>query len=179
MNYTELQVTTNFSFLRGTSHPEEMVQQSVALGYREIAITDRNSFAGIVRAHTEAKKQGTRIIPGCYLHILDGSDLLVYPMNLNGYSSICELLSAGNLRAEKGDCNIFREDVYHFLQDIKLVIVPPSSLNRDLEFDLEFIECVAEYKEKFGDHLYLAANRSYLGTDNKLLFRLATVVGSV
>ena len=55
MNYTELQVTTNFSFLRGASHPEELVEQAALLGYKEIGITDRNSFAGIVRAHTAAK----------------------------------------------------------------------------------------------------------------------------
>ena len=59
MNYTELQITTNFSFLRGASHPEELVEQAAALGYREIAITDRNSFAGIVRAHAAAKKKAS------------------------------------------------------------------------------------------------------------------------
>ncbi len=57
MKYTELQVTTNFSFLRGASHPEELVEQAAIYGYDEIAITDRNSFAGIVRAHAAAKKK--------------------------------------------------------------------------------------------------------------------------
>ena len=65
MSYTELQVTTNFSFLRGASHPEELVEQAAAYGYNEIAITDRNSFAGLVRAHVAAKAKGIRIIPGC------------------------------------------------------------------------------------------------------------------
>ncbi|HEY8958702.1 PHP domain-containing protein, partial [Chitinophaga sp.] len=60
MNYTELHVTTNFSFLRGASHPEELVEQAAILGYREIAITDRNSLAGIVRAHAAAKIHGIR-----------------------------------------------------------------------------------------------------------------------
>ena len=59
MKYTELQVTTNFSFLRGASHPEEVVEHAAALGYREIGITDRNSFAGIVRAHVAGKKNKT------------------------------------------------------------------------------------------------------------------------
>ena len=57
MSYTELQVTTNFSFLRGASHPEELVEQAVAFGYKEIAITDRNTLAGMVRAHAVAKKK--------------------------------------------------------------------------------------------------------------------------
>ena len=69
MNYTELQVTTNFSFLRGASHPEEMVEQAAAYGYTAIAITDRNTFAGMVRGHVAAKKSGIRIIPGCRLDL--------------------------------------------------------------------------------------------------------------
>ena len=62
MNYTELQITTNFSFLRGASHPEELAEHAAALGYREIAITDRNSFAGIVRAHAAAKKMVSALL---------------------------------------------------------------------------------------------------------------------
>jgi error-prone DNA polymerase len=65
--YTELQVTSNFSFLRGASHPEEMVEQAAAYGYAKIAITDRNSFAGIVRAHEAVKKMGLQLIPACRL----------------------------------------------------------------------------------------------------------------
>ena len=62
--YAELQTTTNFTFLRGASHPEELVEQAAAYGYAAIAITDRNTFAGIVRAHAAAKKSGIRIIVG-------------------------------------------------------------------------------------------------------------------
>ena len=70
MNYTELQVTTNFSFLRGASHPEELVEQAAAYGYNEIAITDRNTLAGIVRAHAAAKEKDIRIITGCRLDLI-------------------------------------------------------------------------------------------------------------
>ena len=107
MSYTELQVTTNFSFLRGASHPEELVDQAVALGYDTIAITDRNSFAGIVRAHVAARKKSIRIIPGCFLHLLDGPPLLAYPTDSNAYSQLSTLLTTGNLRAEKGECDLF------------------------------------------------------------------------
>jgi error-prone DNA polymerase len=65
--YYELQVTSNFSFLRGGSHPEELIQRANALGYKGIAITDRNTFAGIVRAHKEAKTKGIKLIPACRL----------------------------------------------------------------------------------------------------------------
>ena len=102
MNYTELQVTTNFSFLRGASHPEELAEQAAALGYTAIAITDRNSLAGIVRAHAAAKKAGIRIIVGCRLDLLDGLSLLAYPTNIKAYSQLCNLLTIGNRRAEKG-----------------------------------------------------------------------------
>src|SRR5688572_21620792 len=93
MQYTELQVTTNFSFLRGASHPEEMVEQAVTLGYKEIAVTDRNTFAGIVRAHVAARKLGIRIIPACRLDLLDGPSLLAYPTNSDAYASISALLT--------------------------------------------------------------------------------------
>src|SRR5688572_2792938 len=93
MSYVELQVTTNFSFLRGASHPEEIVAQAAELGYKEIGITDRNSFAGIVRAHVAAKKNGLCIIPGCRLDLLDGPSLLAYPVDRYGYSQLCNLLT--------------------------------------------------------------------------------------
>ena len=77
--YAELQVTTNFSFLRGASHPDELVLTAAALGHRAIAITDRNSFAGIVRAHHAAKEVGIRLVVGCRLDLADGTSLLAYP----------------------------------------------------------------------------------------------------
>ncbi|HZB12565.1 MAG TPA: PHP domain-containing protein, partial [Chryseolinea sp.] len=71
MPYSELQVTTNFSFLRGASHPEEMVEEASQYGYPSIAITDRNTFAGVVRGHVAAKKLGIQFIPACRLDLLD------------------------------------------------------------------------------------------------------------
>src|ERR1700729_421411 len=72
MKYSELQCTSNFSFLRGASHPEELVEQAAAYGYRAIGITDRNSVAGIVRAHSTARTLGIQFLPGCRLDLLDG-----------------------------------------------------------------------------------------------------------
>src|ERR1700741_5432028 len=92
MNYVELQVTSNFSFLQGGSHPEEIVEQALALGYKEIAITDRNTLAGIVRAHIAARGKEIRIIPACRLDLLDGSSLLAYPTNKDAYARLSALL---------------------------------------------------------------------------------------
>ena len=100
MSYVELQVTSNFSFLRGASHPEELIEQAAAYGYKEIAITDRNTFAGIVRAHVAAKKNNIRLIPGCRLDLLDGPSLLAFPADKNGYSQLCNLLTTGNWRTD-------------------------------------------------------------------------------
>ncbi len=172
MNYTELQVTTNFSFLRGASHPEELVEHAVKLGYSEIAITDRNSFAGIVRAHAAAKKYDIRIIVGCRLDLLDGLSLLAYPANIKAYSQLSNLLTLGNRRAEKGECHLYKADVYRYAKDVKFIVLPPAELNNLFEFDLSFANSLNEYREAFGDNLYIAASRRYNGDDSKYLFRL-------
>ncbi len=172
MSYTELQITTNFSFLRGASHPAELVEQAAALSYKEIAITDRNSFAGIVRAHAAAKKPGIRVIVGCRLDLLDGLSLLAYPTNKSAWSQLCNLLTTGNLRAEKGECHLYKADVYQYAKDVKFIVLPPTELNELFEFDASFINALKEYKEVFKDDLYIAASRRYQGDDLKYLFRL-------
>ncbi|GEP98036.1 error-prone DNA polymerase [Chitinophaga cymbidii] len=173
MRYTELQVTTNFSFLRGASHPEELVEQAAAYGYSEIAITDRNTLAGIVRGHVAAKKHNIRIIPGCRLDLLDGPSLLAYPTNKEAYSRLSALLSAGNLRTEKGKCDLYKADVYQHAGGMKFIIIPPPSLTADFNFEPAFQETLKEYRHMLGNDLYLAASRSYQGDDTKKLFRLS------
>src|SRR6478609_2173345 len=121
MKYTELQATTNFSFLRGGSHPDELVEQAVALGYTEIGITDRNTLAGIVRAHGAAKESGIRIVVGSRLDLVDGVSLLAYPMNIDAYSRLTNLLTIGNLRKEKGKCDLYKKDVYKYAGGMKLI----------------------------------------------------------
>ena len=171
--YTELQVTSNFTFLRGGSHPEELVEQAAALGYTAIAITDRNSFAGIVRGHVAAKEKGIRIIPACRLDLLDGPSLLAYPTDQEAYSRLSGLLTIGNLRAEKGECNLYKADVYAHSKGIKFIAVPPAALTETFEFEAAFPAVLKEYREALGADLYLAATRSYQGDDAKKLFRLA------
>jgi len=173
MNYTELQVTSNFSFLRGGSHPEELVEQADHLGYKAIAITDRNTLAGIVRAHVAARGKSIRFIPGCRLDLSDGPSLLVYPINMAGYANLSSLLTTGNLRAEKGECHLYRNDVYKYASGMKFIAVPPTMLNADFDFQHDFTKALEEYKKMLGDNLYLAASFTYQGNDHKKLFRLA------
>lgn len=173
MSYTELQVTTNFSFLRGGSHPEEMVDQAAALGYSAIAITDHNTLAGIVRAYTASKEKNIRIIPACRLDLLDGPSLLAYPTNKLGYANLSGLLSEGNLRAEKGECHVYKADVYRYAAGIKFIAVPPNVLNAAFELDVDFVKALQEYKQHFKNELHLGAVRSYHANDAKKLYRLA------
>ena len=175
MSYTELQITSNFSFLRGASHPEEMVQQASDLGYTKVAITDRNSLAGIVRAHVAAKTNGITLIPGCRLDLTDGPSLLAYPTNREAYSRLSALLSKGNLRAEKGDCILYKKDVFEHAGDIKFIAMPPAELTGTFNFEPTFEHHLNEYRDAFGSSLYLAATRSYQGDDSKKLFRLSQI----
>jgi error-prone DNA polymerase len=173
MEYTELECTSNFSFLRGASHPEELVDHAASLGCTEIAITDWNSLAGIVRAHAAGKISGIRLLPAARLQLQDGSPLLAYPTNLEGYTQLSGLLTTGNLRAEKGKCELYKTDTYAQLKDIRIIAIPPTTLNAEFEFEPSFEKTLKEYRDVFGDRLNLAATRRYLGDDAKQIFRLS------
>jgi len=104
--YAELAVTTNFSFLRGASHPQEMVARADELGLAAIGIADRNSFAGAVRAYEEAKNRKIKLLVGVRLVTTDGFEALAYPTDRAAYGRLCRLLTAGNFEAAKGDCRL-------------------------------------------------------------------------
>ena len=96
--YAELDLVTNFSFLEGGSHPAELVIQAKALGLNAIGIADRNTLAGVVRAHVAAKQHGMKILIGCRLAFRDGTELIVYPRDRAAYGRLCRLLSLGKSR---------------------------------------------------------------------------------
>lgn len=172
MEYSELQVTSNFSFLRGASHPDELVDQAAAFGYKKIAITDRNTLAGIVRAHVAAKERGIGFIPGCRLDLLDGPSLLAYPTDREAYGRLSALLTKGNLRTEKGSCHLYKSDVYTHSKGILFVVVMPNQLDRHFNFETSFLQNLKSYKEALNGQLYLSVTRSYQGNDDKLIFRI-------
>lgn len=109
--YAELQVTSNYSFLRGASHLEELFAQAALLGLPALGITDRNSLAGIVRAHQRAADTGVRLVVGCRLDLTDGIAALVYPTDRPAYARLCRLLSLGKARAGKGGCHLAWNDL--------------------------------------------------------------------
>jgi len=173
MGYSELQVTSNFSFLRGASHANELVERAEALGYQKIAITDRNTLAGIVRAHSACREKNIKLIPACRLDLLDGPSLLAYPTDKDAYGRLSALLTLGSLRAEKGSCHISRQDVYQHSKGMLFVAVMPGVLDRHFKFEQEFVNAITQYREALGKQLYLAASRTYLGNDDKLIFRVS------
>ena len=99
--YVELQVASHFSFLRGASSCEELFAQAALLGIEALAIVDRNSLAGVVRAHEAATTTGVRLIVGCRLDLDDGMSVLVYPTDRPAYARLCRLLSLGKKRGGK------------------------------------------------------------------------------
>jgi error-prone DNA polymerase len=173
MKYVELQITTNFSFLRGASHPDELVEQAASLGYNTIAVTDRNTVAGVVRAHAAGRKKSVRVIPGCRLDLLDGPSLLAYPTAIKAWANLCTLLSTGNLRAEKGECHLYKADVFQYKEGLHFVVIPPETLNEDFCFEDSFPKALLLYKEALGNFLSIAISRRYNGDDGKQIYRLS------
>ncbi len=137
MSYAELAASTNFSFLRGASHPEEMVAQAMALGLAGIGIADRNSVAGVVRAHVFAREndaagRGFRVIAGARLVFCDGTpDILAYPRDRAAWGRLCRLLTQGNLRAEKGVCPLTLDDLLQWREGLSLIVMEDSSFEEN------------------------------------------------
>ena len=111
--YAELAVTTNFSFLHGASHVDELVETAATLGLSAISITDHNTLASIVRGHQAAKKAGIKLIVGTRLNLQDAPSLLCFPRNRDSYARLSRLITLGRRRAPKGECKIFLKDVLH------------------------------------------------------------------
>lgn len=127
MDYAELQVTTNFSFLRGASHPEEYFERARELGISALAITDRHSLAGIIRAHVAAKEHDIRLVVGCRLDLTDGPTVLVYPTDRAAYGRLCRLLSRGKKNAGKGACTLAYADLVEFGEGQLVMLVPDQA----------------------------------------------------
>ncbi len=109
--YAELHCLSNFSFLRGASHPEELVARAAALGYSALALTDECSLAGIVRAHVAAKEHKLQLIAGAELRLEDGVRLALLAADRRSYGALCSLITTGRRRGKKGSYVLARADV--------------------------------------------------------------------
>jgi error-prone DNA polymerase len=185
--YAELAVTTNFSFLRGASHPEEMVATADELGLAAIGIADRNSFAGVVRAYIEAKDRNIRFIVGTRLVTIDGFEVLTYPTDREAYGRLCRLLTASNRKVKKfgkGECHLTFEELLAASERQILIALPPLSLFSDsahsresgnpglgprLRGDERFMDQLATLARMAPGRTYLAGIYYYRGDETRRL----------
>ncbi len=163
--YIELQITTNFSFLRGASHPDELMLQAAALGHSVIAVTDRNSLAGVVRAHVAAKEAGIGLLVGARLDLADGASLLAYPVDRAAYGRLSRLITVGRRRAPKGECILYRKDVLAYGDGLLFVVLPGTEKELDVQ--------IGDLRSAFPDAVYLAAQNLCRGDDRRRLARRA------
>ena len=167
MSFAELCVTTNFSFLRGGSHPEELVRHAKHLGLSGIGVADRNTLAGVVRGHVMAKQEGLRYVVGCRLVFTDGTpDIIAWPTSREAYGRLCRLLTEGNRRAPKGECHLTRADLLTWGAGMMLGVLPGARIDAALEDRLR--QCDAA----FPGAVRLMASMLYGAHDRRRLARL-------
>ena len=168
--YAELQCLTNFSFLQGGSHAEELVLQAKNYGVSALAVADHNTLSGVVRAHGAARDAGLSFVVGCRLMLSMGAgapmSLLAYVTNRSAYGRLCRLLSVGQRRAEKGQCILTLEDVLEFSEGL-LFALP---------------DCCADHlpmlRKTLKAPLWLALSCRYDGHDRARLARMAQLAHS-
>ncbi|MBB4067359.1 error-prone DNA polymerase [Gellertiella hungarica] len=164
--YAELQVTSQYSFLRGASSADELFATAALMGIEALAVVDRNSVAGIVRAHEAAKVTGVRLIVGCRLDLACGMSVLVYPTDRDAWSRLCRLLTLGKGRAGKGGCHLEWADLVAYGEGMIAVLVP----------DLADAVCalrLRRLRDTFGDRAYLALTLRRRPNDQMRLWELS------
>ncbi len=164
MKYAELHALSNFTFLRGASHPEELVETAAALGYEALAITDECSMSGIVRAHMAAKECGLKLIVGSELRLRSGRKLVVLVKSYRGYAALCELITRARRAADKGHYELTRLDFESGLPDCLVLWVPDDSYSLDAEDHW--------IRETFRDRLWIAVELLADGRQRQKLARL-------
>src|SRR5579863_1418366 len=180
--YAELHCRTNFSFLEGASHPDELVQTASALGYRALAITDRNSLAGVVRAHVAAKSAGLKLLIGAEVTPVDAPPAVLLATDRAAYGRLCRLLTRGRRNAPKGECSLTLADVAEHAEGMVACVVmkhvlaqyQPEALARagqvipSLALRVSMSDALHAYREIFGDRCYALAEL-HRGPDDRWL----------
>jgi error-prone DNA polymerase len=170
VRYAELQVSSNFSFLRGASDPRELANAAAAWGQTAFALTDRNTLSGIVLAHSFLKKNPdakTRFIVGSRLDLTDGMSLLCYPTNRQAYGRLTRLLTLGRRRAKKGDCILHLPDVEEYSEGQHFIFPFPEMLTDTVTQQIG--KCAALFRGRF----HLALTHSCRGDDEQWMRTVA------
>ncbi|HEX4572210.1 MAG TPA: error-prone DNA polymerase, partial [Dongiaceae bacterium] len=176
--YAELQVTSNFSFLRGASHPQELAIVAAALGLAGFALTDRNSLAGVVRAHMAAKETGARFIVGARLDFRCGRSLLAFPTDRAAYGRLARLITLGRRRAPKGECHLDLADLDspaegRLGEGLIFIALPEGPLAETSALSA----LLEDLAGRFPGHVYLAGHHLWRGDDRRRLALLAELAG--
>ena len=165
--FAELVAMSNFSFLRGASHGEELVRQAKTLGLSAIGIADRNTLAGAVRAHVAAKEAGMKLLIGARLIPQDGPELICYPTDRAAYGRLSKLLTLGKIRAPKGECHITLDDIIAHSEGQIFILISPVFPSLTAENTLRTLA------EHWPNRLFLAARYAYSGRNRARIARLA------
>ena len=173
-DYAEIGITTNFSFLRGGSHPQEYVHQASELRLPVIGIADHNTLAGVVRAYKELGNPDVvykpKLLIGSRLVLMDGTpDILVYPRDRAAYGRLCQLLTHGK-RGEntaKGECHLRLDDLLAFSEGQLLVLTLPHRFEA-----AKVLKILDQLQRSGADGVWLAASLLYRGDDKRRLARL-------
>ena len=160
--YAELHCRTNFSFLEGASHPDELVHRAAELGYAALAITDRNSLAGVVRAHAAAKEVGLKLLIGAEITPSDAPTAVLLATDRPAYGRLCRLLTTGRRRAPKGECHLSFADIEQHAAGL-LACIPLAPLVRS-----NVTAALGRYRDVFDDCCYALAEL-HLGSDDARL----------
>jgi len=166
--YAELQVTSHFSFLRGASSCEELFATAAAMGIEALGIVDRNSLAGIVRAHEAAKTTGIRLVVACRLDLTDGMSVLAYPTDRPAYARLCRLLSLGKKRGGKAKCHLEWADLAAYGEGLIAVLIPDGA-------DETCAMRLRRLREVFGNRAYMALTLRRRPNDQLRLWELSNM----
>lgn len=169
MEYAELHCLSNFSFLEGASHAEELVQQAALQGLKAITVTDRNTLAGVVRGYAAAKNIDIQYIVGAQLDFQDAPSLVCLPTDLAAYSRLSQLVSLGRRRAPKGQCEIYWADLVERIEGQQIILLAPRKP------DAAFIERMTALRDLIGDNLSLGVSNLMRGRDRQRIAVWAVV----
>jgi error-prone DNA polymerase len=162
IRYAELHCRTNFSFLEGASHSDELVARAVELGYAALAVTDRNSLAGVVRAHVAAKEQGLKLLIGSDVTPVDAVAVVLWAQDRSAYGRLARLITTGRRAALKEECSLTFDDVAAHATGLLAGVVLRQATVHDL----------GRYRELFADRCYALAELNRGPADRRLLQRM-------
>lgn len=157
MMYCELHCKTNFSFLIGASHADELVARAVALGYSGLAVTDQNSLAGVVRAHVAAKQAGLKLLIGAELVPVEGWPVVVWAPDRQAYGKLARLITHGRRKAPKGQCELTVGEILEQGEGLLAGLVPPANSPLPLCDDMAGDDQCRQFCEAWPERVFLLA----------------------